>query len=66
MQEDEEACDAVDVQPYQGAKHPVSKTTPLFPWGLLVAGVVLSAVIMAAVTISTVPLSVVTAHIAKR
>jgi hypothetical protein len=66
MQEDEEAPDAVDVQPYQGPRHPKSKIAHPFPWVVLVAGMILSALIMAAVTISTVPLSFVTAHLTRR
>ena len=61
MQDDEEALDAVDVQPYQGASDPAKTTMRAFPWVILVVGVVVVAGIMAAITISTVPLSVVTA-----
>lgn len=54
----EEAPDAVDVQPPHEAR---KKAPRSFPWILLVAGVIVAAVLMAAITISTVPLSIVTA-----
>ena len=59
MQDNEEAPDAVDVQPRH---EPSKKAARPFPWVVLVLGLVVSAIIMAAITISTVPLSIVTAH----
>ena len=63
MQGDEEAQDAVDVQPCPERAGRASKA---FPWVLLIAGVIVSAVLMAAITISTVPLSFITANSTKR
>ena len=59
MQDDEEAQDVVDVQPYH---EPSKKAARPFPWVVLVIGLVVSAIIMAAITISTVPLSIVASH----
>ena len=66
MHHDEEAPDAVDVQPVHGVPRRAHRRPLAFPWVILVAGIVLSAIIMAAITISTVPLSVVTAPLHRR
>jgi hypothetical protein len=57
MPDDEQAQDAVDVQPDQGPQERIKGVGRGFPWIVLVAGIVASAVIMAAITISTIPLS---------
>lgn len=57
MPYDEEAPDAVDVQPAQGPKERTKGAGRGFPWIVLVVGIVASAVIMVAISISTIPLS---------